>query len=501
MKAGAHTDIAPTTRITRLWAGVMLLAAFAGVQSLALAQSARDPLEGKWLGTAGSEREKIVVGLEFQRDPQGKLVLRLTQPVSNYFGVDPGGEFQRKGDEVTHEGMALSLRLRGDELVGTYPGPNSPATLKRVDTLPSEQDPPAVPKGPEPRWQARLGGQVFAAPTVMDKVAFVGTTGGVFNAVKTDSGEFAWTYSTGAAIHGAATAVGDAVYFASDDGFLYKLARADGKLRWRYGLGDADVGRVLGHPHVYDWDWQGAQPLVADGVVYIGAGDGGFHAVDAETGARKWRFYSGGKIRNGAALDGDRIVFGSHDHHVYALERASGKEVWRHDTKAAIDSTPVVHAGRVLVGNRGGGLYSLAAQTGELQWRQFFWGSWVESTPVIVDGTLYMGSSDLRRVSAINPDNGHVLWRSDVYGWSFGTPLVLGNRLYVGAAGGTPYFVRHLASFNTLDRKTGRILTRWPMADTGAHQWGIAGSPALAGDTVVVASMSGSLYGFPVQGD
>jgi hypothetical protein len=39
----------------------------------------------------------------------------------------------------------------------------------------------------------------------------------------------------------------------------------------------------------------------------------------------------------------------------------------------------------------------------------------------------------------------------------------------------------------------------WPIADTGANQWGIAGSPAQSDDAVIVATIAGSLYAFPMQ--
>jgi hypothetical protein len=58
---------------------------------------------------------------------------------------------------------------------------------------------------------------------------------------------------------------------------------------------------------------------------------------------------------------------------------------------------------------------------------------------------------------------------------------------------------RHVAGFSTIDRKTGKLLTRWPLPDTGGHQWGIAGSPAAAGNAVVVATISGSLLAFPME--
>jgi len=456
-----------------------------------------DPrLLGRWWGTTGTERERIDVGFEFSRGADGKLMTRITQPIMNYYG-QAAGEAQWDGERLSNATLKLSLALDGDALRGHYPGPNSEIELKRVDKLPSEPTPPRLPAGPEPRWQTRLGGQIFASPIVADGVAYVGSTAGVFNAVDARDGKLRWAYATGAAIHGAAAVTGDAVYFADDGGTLHRLDRSNGKPQWRRTL-HAPVPRVLPHPQVFDWDWQGAQPLVVDGIVYIGGGDGRMHAIDAASGEPRWSFATGGKIRSGAALDGERVVFGSEDHFVYALDRHSGQLAWRFDTGAAVDATPVVHEGRVFVGNRGYGLHALSAETGELAWKLFFWGSWVESTPVVVDGTLYIGSSDLRRVSAIDPADGRVLWRSDVFGWTWGTPLVIDDRIYVAAAGGAPYFIRHVASLASLDRKTGRMLTRRPLPDTGGHQWGVAGSIARAGDTLIVASIEGALYGFPL---
>ena len=472
-------------------AAVLVAAWFAGA-----AQAAGDPLAGKWFGTIGSDKERVDAGLEFLPNADGTYGVRLTQPVGNYWAVDAGGTATRDGDRVAYAPLKLELTLAGDTLAGHFPGPNSVAELHRVDALPNEPPMPDVPVGPAPRWETRLNGQVFASPVVADGVVYIGSTGGVLNAVDAATGALKWTFATGAPIHGDALVAGDAVYVASDRA-LHKIARSDGKPQWQYSLGDP-APRVLPHPSVYDWDWQGAAPVLADGLVFVGAGDGRFHAIDAATGAVRWTFATKGRIRNAAAIDGDRVVVGSADHFVYALDRRTGAQRWRFDTTAEIDATPLVHAGKVYAGNRGPGLYALDAATGAQAWRLYFWGSWVESTPVVADGTLYIGASDLRRVSAIDPASGRVLWRTDVYGWTWGTPLVLADRVIFGAAGGTPYFLRHQASLGALDRATGRMLWRTPLPDTGGHQWGIAGSPARAGDVVVVATISGSLLAYPL---
>ena len=478
-----------------------LVAVYAAAPIVVAAGTAntRDPIEGRWIGVTGSPKERIEIGLEFKRDESGVLKVLLTQPIANYFSVDPGGAVEHTGNTYTHAAVALSLTLHGDRLEGTVPGPNSPASLHRTDTLPTESLPPNVATSPEPRWQIRLGGQAYASPTLATGIAYIGSSGGVFHAVNINDGSLRWTFTAGKPIYGQATLDDSAVYFVCDNGFLFKLARDDGKEIWRYDLGDGDTSRVLPHPAVFDWDWRAPRPLLAAGSVFVGSGDGIMHAINANSGQRQWRFATRGRIRQGASVDGTRIVFGSADHFVYALECASGREVWRFDSGAEVDTTPVLHAGKVLIGNRGASLFSLDAATGAEVWRLYFWGSWVESTPVIVDDVIYIGSSDLRRVSAIDPATGHVRWRSDVFGWTFGTPLVDADRIHVGAAGGMPYFVHHLASYTTLDRKTGKILTRSPLPDTGGHQWGIAGSLARNNDTLIFTTIAGSLFGYPLK--
>ncbi len=461
--------------------------------------AAMDPIVGLWLGTIGTEKERIEVGLDLRGSADGGVDLFLTQPISNYFNVK-AGTVRREGEWILLDDLALKLRLHEGVLEGTYPGPNSAALFRRAERLPEPTPIPAVPEGPAPAWQTRLNGQIFASPIVFDGKVYVGTTGGVFNALDARDGKILWSFAAGRPVFGTAMVTADAVYFVCDNGYLLRLRRDDGKEVWRYDLGDERVSRVIGHPEVFDWDWHGPKPEVADGVVYVGSGAGGFHAIDAATGARKWRIATSGKVRGGAAVAGDKVIFGSADHFVYALDRATGKELWRFDTGAEVEDRPLVEGTRVFIGNRGAGLFALDLSTGERLWKLFFWGSWLESTPVLADGILYVGSSDLRRVSAIRPEDGKVLWRSDVYGWTFGTPLLVGDRIFVGAAGGEPYFIHHVASFSALDRATGRLLRRHPLPDVpGAHQWGIAGSPALAGDLVIVTTIQGGVMAFPVK--
>ncbi len=144
-----------------------------------------------------------------------------------------------------------------------------------------------------------------------------------------------------------------------------------------------------------------ASPTVVEGVVYVGSWDGVMYALDAISGAVRWRFQTPlapgstfGPIVSSAAV-GDVALNGTHERlvvfgsgpFVYALAARDGRFVWRHDaslgrarTSTEFESSPVIVDDLVLVGrdthNDGvadtggvrGGVVALRAGTGALVW-------------------------------------------------------------------------------------------------------------------------------------
>jgi outer membrane protein assembly factor BamB len=119
------------------------------------------------------------------------------------------------------------------------------------------------------------------------------------------------------------------VYVGSGDGGLYAVDLATGVRRWRYDAGGA----------------VSSSPAVGGGLVYATARDGGIFAVDAATGARRWRMTTGPELplawghesgdhflSSPAYVDGV-IVVGAGDGGVYALEARTGKRRWKAQTE------------------------------------------------------------------------------------------------------------------------------------------------------------------------
>lgn len=482
----------------------LLIGALFAVPTLSAkeAATAADPLDaiiGLWRGHAGTPDNNADWALVIKRNEQGVVTGYVHYQLLNFYGLDAGPVTHADG-VFTLPPFRWSVRLVDGRLVGADIGPfKISVDLARTDTLPTEVPLPDLPAGPAPRWSVKLGGQIYAPAAVRDGIAYVGTTGGTFNALRVSDGSFVWTIPAGRPVHGEALLTDEHVFFVCDNGYLFKLARADGKEVWKYDLGDAQAPRVLMHQKIFFWDYKAPKPALADGTLYVGSGNGSFHAVDAATGARVWQVAAAkDRIRTDALVVGDRVYFGSFDNHMYGLNRADGTEVWKR-VAGPVNAAPTLVGGHIAFGSRGTVIATLNPDTGVPVWRSFMWGSSAESSLVPFGDRAYAGSSDLRRITAFEAATGRVLWRTDIFGIAWGAPAVTEKILYASAGGYEPYQVRHFGGLLALDRETGRILWRWA-APRAAHQYetGFAAGPVLAGDTLVIGSMDGTLYGFPV---
>ena len=432
-------------------------------------------------------------------EPDGRVLARAWLPNVNAYGSALGWVTVADGRLLVRESN-LPLTLVNGVLTGSFYLPDLTFTVQPTTApFPFEPEPPSVDPGPAPVWTYQAGAPLWAGPVVAGRIAYFGDAGGKFHALDVRDGHELWSFAAGAPLFGPAVVSGDAVYFAADNGLLYKLSRKTGARLWRATLGGAGVRSLpaLGAP---EWDYLTAAPVVVDDTVYIGSASGVFRALAVGTGATRWSFKTGDKIRAAARVAGDRVFVGSMDHFVYALNRRTGARLWRFDTGSPVTTAPVLAGDRLVVGTRDQAtLYALNAADGRELWRVYYWLSWVESTPALVDGLLYIGASDSRRVRVIEPETGHVRWTVQVLGWTWGTPLVVGDAVYYGTAGAPQYFITQKASLGALDRQTGALKWRKSIpAPEKGYAYGIAGSLAYADGKILVPNLDGTLTAYEV---
>ena len=105
--------------------------------------------------------------------------------------------------------------------------------------------------------------------------------------------------------------------------------------------------------------------------------------------------------------------------------------------------------------------------------------SWVNTSPAVVDGVVYAGSSDERFLQAVDARTGRELWRVTTERPVWSSPAVAGGMVYVGDGSGTVYAV---------DRASGK--ERW------RHRAGrrIFSSPVLGDGLLYVGNDDGGIY-------
>lgn len=184
------------------------------------------------------------------------------------------------------------------------------------------------------------------------------------------------------------TAVGGRIYAESDMNTVYALDAMTGREIWQSPTISAAMGNAV----------------VADGLVFVGAGDTGFS------------FQS--MMRYAAGAPG--VTRGMGFAAVYAFSQRTGKLVWQYDTKGEDMPSLSYLKGKVYIGNGDGHMYALDAATGKPAWITSVGGfDSMSSTnywhdPATGQDLVFAGFSDPNYLYAFDAATGKVVWQSTV---------------------------------------------------------------------------------------
>ena len=347
-----------------------------------------------------------------------------------------------------------------EEFVTTQAAPKPPAPTAKIrwpmyrfdPTRQGNAEKMLVEPPYKPLWFFRAGSLVEFPPAVAYGKLYFANAKGVLFAVDIGKVRTAWAYRAHRCTAAAPAVDNHTVYMtfmntppcnatrSGLDGEVVALNADTGKLRWRLRIGPSE-----------------SSPLVDNGTVYVGDWNGRLYALSAASGATRWTFQAGNKIKGAVALSGGRVYFGSYDHHVYALNARTGKLVWkataqqRLGNRGTFYSTPAVAYDRVYIGSTDGKMYSFGATSGKLRWSHGT-GGYVYSSPAVYQQRVFAGSFN-GDLYAFDAATGDVLWKYPTNGPISGSPIVVNGIVYVSSLRGRTY---------ALDPKTGKLLWSFP---------------------------------------
>jgi len=459
-------------------------------------------LAGTWAGTVSHDGETEPVAYTFEPDDSGRVVIKLSMPILHLDQATLGiARYVAAGDTARLGPFRLLLDRGTGALSGAMPASLVPVypmpfTLKKVERFEAPARAAITAPTVEPVWTFEAGSALWAGPTFADGVVYVGGQDSLLHALDAKTGKRRWVFRAGGPIRTRPTVAKRDLYVQADDGMLYRIDVASGRERWKVKIVEQAIVRLPFDDPKSRFDRFGSDVVVAAGRLYVGTHDGKVLALNPEDGARVWEFKAGDAVLAAPAVADGRVVFGSYDHFVYGLDAATGRELWRRDTQGKVVSTPAVHGDLAIVGNRCYDLLGLDVATGEVEWKRYVWMSWIESNPVVRDGVAYVGSSDAAVVLAVDAATGRRRWMTDVYGWSWGQPVVTKDRVYAGTSSQVGYLADHAGGVVALDRATGAMVWRYPAPPPESGPYGFPGSPALGAGLVFVGGLDGRVRAF-----
>ena len=243
------------------------------------------------------------------------------------------------------------------------------------------------------------------------------------------------------------------VYVLDADGRLAALDAESGARLWRFSLtpeGEENESAL------------GGGVAYAGGALFVATGFGDVFALNAESGSMIWQRRIGKPMRAAPTVSGERVFVITLDNELHALSTRGGTELWSHAVAAEPagilgGASPAVDAGVVVAPYTSGELFALKAENGRVVWSDTLSRtrqltplaslSAIIGRPVIDRGRVY-AISHSGRLAAIELRSGARLWERNIAGIE--SPWVAGDFIFLVTLEGEVV---------CLSRRDGRI--RW----------------------------------------
>jgi outer membrane protein assembly factor BamB len=216
------------------------------------------------------------------------------------------------------------------------------------------------------------------------------------------------------------------------------------------------------------------------------SGNGSIFALNAHTGQLRWKFTGSAESINSTNYFSNGIIYTGIGNKITAFDTVTKTIKWEYATGGVVYSSPMVVNGTVYMNSDDMYLYAINVSDGSLKWR-FAHGTSIStggnhSSPVVINNVVYFGSIDAN-VYAVDAVTGQLIWRrinplsSGVFFQS--SPCVVNGILYIGDVD------HNLIAFNTTD---GSYFWHYRTSEL------IYSSPTVSGNVVFVCSADNSLY-------
>ena len=280
-------------------------------------------------------------------------------------------------------------------------------------------------------WLFQSGNLMTASPTLDGTRVFAGDVSGTMYSISALDGAVIWKYQGAGAIYGTAAVCNNNLVFTAADSMIYCLNAETGTENWKVITGNALV----------------SVPVIENDIVYVGASDGIFRAIDLRHGEIIWEYPDVGSfVETKPLIYQNKIYFGAWDGYLYALNQGNGELEWKWHTGknsplySPAACWPVAADGKIFVATPDRYLSAIRVVDGQTIWRDNHW-KFRETVGVSGNGQLVFGRSMTDSVVAFAANVGKpkIIWAEDFgYGYDIAPsmPVEKDGTLFWGTKNG-----------------------------------------------------------------
>ncbi|WP_184549099.1 PQQ-binding-like beta-propeller repeat protein [Mucilaginibacter sp. FT3.2] len=204
----------------------------------------------------------------------------------------------------------------------------------------------------------------ISSPVVLKKgkleIVYFGSGDGYIYALNVNGHRLKWKFKTGGIIHATPAMDQNKLYVGSWDSYFYALDLESGKLVWKYKTGEDKKTHLM--------EGFQATAVIKNGQVFVGSRDGFFYVLDSEKGKLKWKYDAHGSwIVSTAALKDENVYTTTSDSYLFiALNANTGAEKFRVKTNGYNFSSPAIIGNHAYFGDFSGLLYNIDLASGQV---------------------------------------------------------------------------------------------------------------------------------------
>lgn len=275
-----------------------------------------------------------------------------------------------------------------------------------------------------------------------------------------------WRYNAGAAIDSTPVSDGERIYFSARKGQLFAIDLSGSNVWKKAFTRTNDAGQEM--PIRFE-----APLAVFNGTVFAGSTRGILYALDAATGAERWRYDTEGSILGSAGVVSNRVVvLDQSEGALHGLDFSSGKRLWKTAGVERCDGSPGIADGRIVFGSCLAALHVYSTDGRHLKDIEAGSDNQIAGG-VAVDGDRAFAGGRSGSLLCADLKQGDIIWCSgESIEQTFSTPALAGDRVVYCSDDGFVYAV---------ERQSGKLLWKF-------EPGGFPSSPVIAKNKVAVAA-------------